>query len=244
MRLTYVDDSGMFNSAQEPFIVVGAAIIHADKELSQVEECLDSLVRKYIPADDREDFTFHATELWSGGKYFDRQQWPRKKRSQILMDLVQIPRKLNIPLTFGYSDRQLPQSLVEKEDGTSINDREREQMLHGIALTMMCCTVEEFMRDLDDEITILLMEWNDAVVHTTRELIATAKKFHVNDDPFPFRKIKETVLFAKKHESPCLQLADICTFFVKKRLVRDSYARPFYAYLKPQLLVLPKHKVL
>lgn len=40
MRLTYLDDAGLFNPKQEPFIVIGGAIIDADKQLIPLRSTL------------------------------------------------------------------------------------------------------------------------------------------------------------------------------------------------------------
>jgi len=75
MRLTYFDDSGLFNSKQEPFIVVAGVLIDADKQMIAVENHLLDLVKKHIPKQDQDGFVFHAMELWSGSRYFSKDSW-------------------------------------------------------------------------------------------------------------------------------------------------------------------------
>jgi hypothetical protein len=67
VRLVYVDEAGLSNAAQEPFLVVGGVIVHADGQLLTVEDRLDQLVNEWIPADQQEGFVFHAKELFNGG---------------------------------------------------------------------------------------------------------------------------------------------------------------------------------
>ena len=43
MRITYWDDCGMFNADQEPFVVVGAAIINVDNQYRPLADSLDAL---------------------------------------------------------------------------------------------------------------------------------------------------------------------------------------------------------
>jgi hypothetical protein len=243
VRLTYLDDAGLFNKAQEPFIVIGAAVIDADKQLIAVEDHIESLVRKHIPEKDWDGFVFHATELWSGGKYFKREEWPKEKRLAILEDLAAIPKQFDIPITFGFQAREFMRPSFYPPHYT---DRDRELQGHVDAFTRCCETVEHFMRECtEDEITLLIFEDRDSV----RQLVKEAHALY--RDPkrmkafghflyFPFTKIRDTVHFAKKSESRHLQIADTCTFIIKKHLMKDPAIAPFYEALKPLLLVLPK----
>jgi hypothetical protein len=61
MRLTYLDESG--TARHEPYFVVAAIIIEADKQLVAVEQRLDAIAEKHIPEVDRPGFVFHATDI-------------------------------------------------------------------------------------------------------------------------------------------------------------------------------------
>jgi hypothetical protein len=106
LRLTYFDDAGLFNSQHEPFIVIGGMVVHGDDQLIPLENRLDELVEKHISIEDRNGFIFHAMEIWSGGRYFNRDKWSFETRVRILDDLVSIPNDLEIPVSFGYQNRQ------------------------------------------------------------------------------------------------------------------------------------------
>src|SRR5687767_9400791 len=106
MKLVYADDAGLFNSS-EPFIVAAGVLVDGDKQLVALENQLDRIATQYIPNSDRSGFVFHATELWSGNKYFrDRAKWPLQKRLEILTEIARLPGKLEIPITFGFQDRK------------------------------------------------------------------------------------------------------------------------------------------
>jgi hypothetical protein len=66
VRLIFIDEAGLSNPEQEPFLVVGAVIVHADQKLIAVQRHLDRLVRHHIPREYQDDFVFHATPLVSG----------------------------------------------------------------------------------------------------------------------------------------------------------------------------------
>ena len=107
VRIVYLDESG--TSRGERLAVVAGVMIDADNQLIAVEEHMERLVERYIPEDDRGDFFFHATNIWSGTKYFkDRDLWPLERRLEILHDLVEIPQKFDIPVVFGHCPRDEP----------------------------------------------------------------------------------------------------------------------------------------
>ena len=79
VRLVYVDEAGIGHSGEEPFLTVGAVVVHADKQLIAVERYLDKIVKRHIPQEHWGDFVFHATHLFNGGgKVFTRNNpdWP------------------------------------------------------------------------------------------------------------------------------------------------------------------------
>lgn len=248
MRLTYFDDAGLFNAQQEPFIVIGGVIVHADAQLIPLEEHIDRLVHEHIPEGDRTGFVFHAMELWHGGRYFDRENWPLQKRLEILADLAAIPAKFDIPVSFGYQKREHAWRFIGP---AKLNSREVELQLYSDTYARFCESIEMFMREAaSDEITVLIGEDNDAI-H------AVAKMAHQHyRDPnwvketaplltyFPFERIRESVHFAKKPESKALQIADMCTFIIKRRLMNDPRIGPLYEALEPMMVVLPKPELL
>jgi hypothetical protein len=107
VRLTYLDDAGLFNAQQEPFIVVGGVIIEGDRQMIPVEEHIGALVRKHIPEPDWPGFVFHAKDLWHGGPYFVRDKWPLAKRLEILTDIATIPAQFDLVLCAGFQERAL-----------------------------------------------------------------------------------------------------------------------------------------
>ena len=67
VRLVYVDEAGISNPKQEPFLVVAAVIVDGDRQLRGVMRQLDKIVDRHIPQGHQTDFVFHATELFNGG---------------------------------------------------------------------------------------------------------------------------------------------------------------------------------
>ena len=102
MRLVYLDEAGISNPQQEPYLVVAGIIVHADEQWYALEQYLRDMVTDFIPPSLRAGFTFHANQLFAGGgKIFDRDVWPKETRWQILQELVSIPEKFDLPVVCG-----------------------------------------------------------------------------------------------------------------------------------------------
>ena len=243
MRLTYLDESG--TAKHEPDFVVAAIIIEADKQLLAVEQQLDAITEKHIPKEDRPGFVFHATDIWSGKKYFkDRQLWSLEKRLAILDDLAAIPAKFDLPISFAafikekWDDERLPRKPTPGE---------KDEAMHTLAFATCCDGVEMFMRECaPDEITMLIAEVRPAIEMSLKSallIFKSAEAMKLNDFPqrefTPYEKIRESVYFAIKDESRPLQLADTCCFFLRARASKTPHTERYYKMLKPQMLYVP-----
>ena len=113
MRFAFLDEGGI--SKKEPYIVVGGIVVEADRQLLALERELENLVRKHIPEDKRQGFVFHATDIWSGVKFFrDRQAWPLEKRISILRDLADLPREAGHDDGYRRAEARYARSLRER----------------------------------------------------------------------------------------------------------------------------------
>src|SRR6266436_2288652 len=108
LRLVYVDEAGIGKPEDEPFLIVGAVVVHADNSLVAVERYLDKIVKRHIPEEHWHDFVFHATHLFNwGGKVFTKNNpaWPLPKRLEIAGELAAVPAKFHLPLIVGICER-------------------------------------------------------------------------------------------------------------------------------------------
>ncbi len=89
VRIVYLDEAGISNPKQEPFVTVAGVIVHGDDELNRVENRLKKLVKKYIPEGKRQGFVFHAKEIFHGGRTMNRQDpnWSLQRRPAIATEL-------------------------------------------------------------------------------------------------------------------------------------------------------------
>jgi hypothetical protein len=243
MKLVYQDEGG--TASHERYLVVSGVVIDGDRQLVAIENHLDILVQKHIPEEDRQGFIFHATDIWSGTKYFkDRERWPQGRRLEILRDLARIPGHFDVPVAWGYVDKN---EFPDPKFAITFDQEEVDVTRHVMAFTDCSLVVEDFMRTCtSSEIALIIAEDRDIVRRAVKEALALyrspeqLKAWRLEKkELLPFRRIRDTVHFAKKPESRHLQLADACTFFIKGHLNQQVKGDFLYEELKQMLLVFP-----
>jgi Protein of unknown function (DUF3800) len=250
MRLVYMDEAGISNPKQEPFLVVAGVLIHADRNLIEIERYLDRLVAQYIPPEHQSDFVFHATELFNGGgRVFKRDdpRYPLAVRLEIASRIAAIPRKFGLRLAFGYIERSsFPRSKTVNVF-ESLPPSAKAVAAQVTAFTIASVQIDRWMRrNAPSEVCMLIVEDN----HQARALIKQTHIYHQDrtqprflDDGiapfFPLRKIKEDPLFQNKKKGSLLQVADFFAYTFKRFLMNDKKAvgliqenRPFFAALE------------
>jgi len=160
-----------------------------------------------------------------------------------LAELAAIPAQYEILVSFGFHDRQFTKHYNFPD---SVSAKDRELTAYKDVVARLCESVEKFMREIaPDEITLLIAEDRDSI----RQRLKSAHSMYRDTvlmqqiDPrlvyFPFSHIRDTIHFAKKNESAHLQVADVCTFVIKRRLMKCPHITPLFNAIKPQMLVLP-----
>lgn len=243
MRLVYLDEGG--TSSHEPFTVVAGVMIDADRQMVAIEDHLLTLKRKHIPESDQDGFVFHATNIFSGTKYFrDREAWTKDRRFAILDDLVAIPNKFEIPITLGFVEKaRFPFEPLTR----TVTQAELNVGAHAIAFAAATMHVEQAMREVwPDEVAMLIAEDVDnarVAIKEAHQMYRSPEHLARNQielSHFPLQKIRDTVHFAKKAECAHLQIADTCAFALRGHLCDHPLNPRFYEPLKPWMLVHPK----
>src|SRR4051794_1533132 len=112
MRLIYLDEAG--TSAHEPLAIVAGVIIQGDRQWLNVNDHMLGLIDRYIPLAARENFVFHAKDVFHGTGFFQRELWPREKRWEILGELAKIPAMFDLPIVWGQLDKVTFRKAVEE----------------------------------------------------------------------------------------------------------------------------------
>ena len=233
VRLAYMDEAGISNPAQEPYLVVAGVLIHADKNLVEIERYLDRIVARYIPDEHQSGFVFHAMELFNGGGKVFKRDDPRftlPVRLEIANKLAVIPKKFGLRLAFGFIERaKFPTSMTAKVHN-SMPPKIRGIAPHVTAFTVASMQIDRWMREnAPNEVCMLIVEDNQHA----RALIKQTHLYHQDRhqpqllDPnisqyFPLRKIKEDPLFQPKRKGSVLQVADFFAYTFKRYLMKDQ----------------------
>lgn len=142
MRKIYADEGGI--SGNDPILVVAGVVVHADTQLIPIEEFFWEIIGKRIYKEDRNNFIFHAEELFHGsGKVFgNRDKYPLKRRCALLKSVLSIPRLLHLPVVFGFirkEKRKLGQSKKSARESLALD--------HALAFSYCAISAEMFMRN-------------------------------------------------------------------------------------------------
>lgn len=248
VRLVYVDEAGIGNPKQEPWLVVGAALVDADKKLVQLRAELDKIVERLVPAKGRDGFVIHAKELFHGGKQVPRNdpEWPLPLRMDIVEAVCKLPRKLQLPICFGFVRREgFPSTFTPYPP---LSAREAARDAHVVAYMRCAMQVDLWMRDnTQNEHCMMIVEDNEEARTLMRETQAYYQdKTLVGLTPIekkllPLRRIQEYPLFQQKRPSSALQLADVCAYVFKRYLMNpdDQRNARFWEPMQP-LAVYPR----
>jgi hypothetical protein len=237
VRLVYLDEAGISNEEQEPYLVVAGVIVDADKKWRALEEYFRALSEEYFRGHTGHPIVFHAMDIWHGRKLFDRNKWPTKKRLALLRRLAKVPREFDLPIVMGHVHRVTAKRHMYRGNLSKVPPRLVRANLHGGAFFTAVRRVESWMaKNTKNEVAMLIAEDTPEIKDTihalhkayTDQTIDTVGAFHS-------RLIVDAVHFAKKEHSLLLQIADICAFFMKRKLMKKEDSEKLFAELAPQI---------
>jgi hypothetical protein len=234
LRMAFLDEAGIGNPRDEPYVVVAGVVLHADKQWQAIEKRLEELWYEYMPDDCPNGYAFHATELFSGGKVFDRKRYPKEVRWAILDKLVAIPAEFNLPVVATYVPR------------TELPD---VRNAHMRGFMTAAATVEQYMRLLPDrsEVAMLILEDNHLIRDHVRDMQNAMRdprylqQFGASQrDAMWLTRIMGQPHFEPKSAMSPLQIADVCAFVTKRRVMEKADAERFFDPLRSQFIAPTK----
>jgi hypothetical protein len=251
VRLVYMDEAGVSNPKEEPYLVVSGVILDGDQDWVPVDRHIKHLARKHVPEDDQVGIVFHAMEIFHGERQFPRSQLTREKRWRLLTDLAKTPAKFHLTVVNGFVHRASAAEAIRRAV-PGMTEQAIASVIHAQAYVYAANAVDRWMeRNARSEVAMLVMEKSDRIQQVLKLLHAGFTTDHVDDywfdqeyrkyfkrlapEPFKTRRIIDTVHFAAKEESPLLQIADTCAFLVKRALMKKEDCFQFFDLLAPQL---------
>jgi Protein of unknown function (DUF3800) len=241
-RFIYIDEAGISNLRQEPWLVVVGVIVDADRQLVHLERRIASIIDRHIPEHQRDGFVFHAMHLFNGGgPVFKRDLWPLSKRLEIADELAGLPKKVGLSIAVGAIDRSEFGSDFSPADW---DGGDATSWAHATAFTVCSAHVDLWMRRrASNEVCMMIVEDNPQM----RTLLTDLQRAHQNPKLanllageatkiLPFRKTKASPLFEQKNQSVSLQLADFCAYVMKKAHMRDDRYAKLFKMIRPYLI--------
>ena len=226
-------------------MIVAAVIIDADRQLRSIGKYLSDMADHYIRPEDRLEFVFHATELYSGGKILTREKYPKEVRWCILDELATIPRQFDLPVAFG----SVPRAWYEP--GGEWHEKSKKVDIKGVvaaqmlAFTIASVGIEHWMKKAADadEIAQMVMENNPEAqkfIRLTHKILSDPKyqAFLIKEDTdrLSTSRTIETIHFEEKSDSSALQVADYCAWAIRRRLSEEPNCGRFCNPLLPQIV--------
>ncbi|MBS9720032.1 DUF3800 domain-containing protein [Tianweitania sp. BSSL-BM11] len=230
MRYLYVDEAG--TSYPEPVSVVACVIVDADAQFVAAEEAL-KIAFEQVPEEFREGYHFHAKSVWADSKY--RTVWQLSDRISFLKEVMSIPRLLKMPVAVGAVRRSciVPAGIADNK--TTV-----VQFHHTMAFAYCIGRADKYIRDHcpPNEVATIVSEdvpemrrflrgalnglRNSPVTISTKNVRPTAEErkrgIIYQETEQAVTRVRDTVHFASKEDSPLLQLADACAFAFRRAL--------------------------
>ena len=238
MKFIYVDEAG--TSDKEPVTIVAAITVDADSQWRAAEAEIRKMFLQ-IPQQYSDGFVFHAKSIWGDKRL--RDGWNLDERVKFLTGMMELPRKLNMAVSFCMVRR------AAEQIANMPRDLSHAQLQHAMAFAQciasadhqiavsgpkneVATVVAEDVHDMRDFLKrvvngvkrnpILLQEQHLRL--TLKEILSgqTSQNRQV-----AVSKVIDEVHFVAKAGAPLLQLADACAFGLRRYFAEQTRGEEF-----------------
>jgi uncharacterized protein DUF3800 len=237
VRLVYFDEAGTGSITDEPLTVVAAVFVHGDDQWGPIEQRTDRIIAELVPEKDRENFEFHAKELFSGSKKCD---WGKEKRWEVFKAFLETFQEIRIPIVWAGAVRRNVMELYR--ENSLLMKFGDARLPHITAFWLAQSQVEIWFRNYaSGEKGICIAD--PVEKKQMREILAsiqhhTRRKGIDVGNPelgptFRHEHIIEAVSFIDSHKSIGVQLSDACNFLIKRHEGKKADSEHFYKIIEP-----------
>lgn len=219
MHIVYLDDSEQ-NKIRGRHYQVIAAVIISDRDFPMIEQTLAYYVYEQVPEELRENFEFHATNLWSGRAPFDRIS--EGDRKHLFGECVRVLEESKVPIIYGAVDfNKLYSTLYSSANATDI------------AFRVCAKAVEEWFEEKSPDGFGVLIADDTKNQHAKHAILNAFRRYRqfVRGSP-PERgllaHIHDDMYFGDSAYSVGIQLADMCALLVSRHLVGYEDSEELY----------------
>jgi len=241
VRIAYFDHAGTASIGQEPIGVTASILIHGDIEWRAIERFRDRIIAAAqwgLTEEQQIAFEFHAKNLfWSGHPPFAH--WLKEKRHALLREFLKLIPLFNLPICLGATDRAgFRASGVARSFQQPIHLAEQQETFFECALAVNSWLAYE----VREEVAICIFDLTDKpVVKALKRQLRRLRHYSSRMRGLVwFEHLVEAAHFADPTESFGLELADACSFFLKRHLMdtndQDADSEALYAIIEPQIV--------
>ena len=252
MRVTFLDEAGVANPKQEPFLVVAGIMLDPDRHYGALDAKLRALAEECFPPERSEvlahvraygrPFIFQAKDVWHGSGFFPREEergpihgWSLVRRMKVFEALSKNPEKFSLNVVWGAVDRRMFFEVQKAKPS-----KKTESFLHALAYFQTMRRVDSWMiENAPREHTMLYAEDRPEVksyldiVHTM--CVDRSVDENAPSHAFSSTHIFEPVAFVPKDRSAILQVADHCAFIIKRKLQGCQHIGPYFENIRPMI---------
>lgn len=237
MHLAYLDDAG--TDKHSPIVMFGAVIIFPDK-FNYVETLHSAAIQQIIPLEQIEDKfkEFHAAELYNGEGPFEGID--ETKRFDAIRVLLAAMKHESLPYIYTAIDRkQLSRSPLGSANPTDsafrlcalgVEDWARAQHTHHPGIIRvdpkdLCLFIAD---DTADRPLKEQLRRSYRSLRCAHPYVAPSdnRLWHAHDDLY----------FGDSRDSVGIQLADLCSYFMWRRLLKKEFPKEFYDMFAPNAI--------
>ena len=236
-RIAYLDEAGISNRRQEPWLVVAGILVHGDHQVDKVYADLEGVIEKHIPEKYRDGLVLHACEIYGGyGKTFDKRKnpyWTEDKRFALFAELAEIVRTSKFLVASAWIERAKFNGNLELPEGGA-KPADETVTAHAVAYCSCLLEIDIWLRKhAKKENCMVIVEDNKNARAAIRYVhrYHQSKKMLLTDDMkpyFPVRRIREDPAFQEKSPFNPLLLSDFISFVIKRGLMNDPWIAPYF----------------
>lgn len=235
-----MDEAG--TSSVEPVSVVVGLIADADNHVMTGEALMSESLRS-LPAAVRQDFVFHATDIYAGGKH--RDQWSLTDRIEFLKDIMSIPRRIGMAISVSAKWR----GTTSYPDNSTALNLSAAQLDHLMAFLgcigladrnirkhagprEVAAIVAEDVPDLRRHLRIVLDSLRNGGLHLAPgDFRMTASDVEVGyltqTGSLNVTRIRNTIHFVEKADDLLVQVADACAYGLRRYFAGEKFGEDF-----------------
>ena len=243
MYLVYLGESGntgtSLNDPNQPHHVCMGLMIRED-QWENIKKDFSQLCHRYFEHALGEPGTppeLHAAEIIQGKGFFS--SWPKARRFQLIDDLLNILIQRQVPMIVSYVDKEQ----FASAKGSDSDGQHRWRSPWEAAFSRFVLALDLYM----DELNMAAMPQEEllrgAPVKVMERAAIIADEGKGNDPEFmqrfltteidiPTGAVVESMYFVRSQDSHCTQLADICTYFLRRHFHLPSRPNPQYDSLE------------